>query len=164
MLVQAGSYDLCNPSDPTTPVNYFPWTMAYPGPWVNPPSNDTITPGDVMYSSITMNTPGMFTTMLKDITKGWSFSVDTTDTGFTSLTRGDIIVEDEGGSSNLPLVPFNPNPIKFTNSQYSINGSTPAPLTQAPSLTCLNINRNGTILEQTSQISVGNFNETWKQQ
>ena len=163
-LVQTGSYDSC-PGNGGNTLTYFPWTMAYPGPWVNPPSTDTIKPGDTMFASITMTSKGHFTTVLRDTTKGWSFSVTTTDKGYKSLVsgtgQGQFFIEDEG-TEKAHLPPFNPNPINFMNSQFSINGSASASLATAPGLACLNIARSGTIMDQVGSLSGGSFIETWK--
>ncbi|HXB10445.1 MAG TPA: OmpA family protein, partial [Bacteroidia bacterium] len=164
MLIQAGTYAWCSS---TGTVQYFPWTMAYPGPMANPPNVDTVTVGDTMYSSITMDKPGSFIINVMDITKGWSYQVNANDSGFTSLSpnAGQVFVQDEPsqGAQVPPQLSQFSSDVNFTLGQFSINGSPLAPLANAPGLLCHNIIRNKTILEQTSGISQGDFNDAWQQ-
>ncbi len=160
MLVQAGSFDSCSPA------RYTVWTEAYPRPSITLPAQDPVKPGDHVYTSVTMTSKGRFTTTVKNVTRGWLYTITTTDTGYTSIVSGiqrqtGILIEDQG-TQRAQLPPFNPVNVTFNNSQFSINGSKQTYLAGAPGLACSNIVRSGTILDQVSNITGGNFTQTWK--
>lgn len=158
--IVGGSLNMCNPT-----ITYVAYTEAAPQPVVPLPATDTISAGDTVSSTVTMNSKGSFTTVVKDSTKGWSYTLTQQDSGFKSLSpadAGQLYMQDIGGNAN-PLLNFGTS-FQVSNSQYSVNGATDAVLAKAPGLACVNMARNGTVLDNVSKVSSGNFTQAWKQQ
>jgi hypothetical protein len=80
---QTGTDSDCDSGTPT----YYAWYEMYPAASVDLPSSDAVSPGDTMSGSVTSNAGATsFILALKDVTKGWSFSV-TESSGSTSYAR-----------------------------------------------------------------------------
>ncbi len=132
----------------------FAWYEMYPAAPVY--FNNTITAGDTMVSRVTATSSGAFTLYLADTTRGWSHTINQTN---SSLARSsaEVIAEAPSSSSGvLPLANF--GTVTFNSS--TVNGGTLA----ASSPTSITM-ASGTITKATvSAISSSgtSFSCTWR--
>lgn len=92
---------------------YYGWYETYPNPMYQ--FGGTVTPGDVMTSTVTANNPTSFTLTLADTTAGWSKTTTQTLKSPAALSSAEVIAE--APSSNrgvLPLADF--GTMSFTSS------------------------------------------------
>jgi hypothetical protein len=146
---QTGTLVECSGGSP----HQFAWYEMYPAAPVY--FNNTLTAGDTMVSRVTATSSGAFTLYLADTTRGWSHTINQTN---SSLARAsaEVIAEAPSSSSGvLPLANF--GTVTFTSSTVnggSLGASNPTPITMVTS--------SGTTKCSVSAISGGtSFSATW---
>jgi peptidase A4-like protein len=104
---QLGTDSDCDSGTPT----YYAWYEMYPNPSVTLPSQYAVTPGDQMTALVASNPAGTsFTLMMKDATKGWTFSTTQSGSGF-ARSSAEVIAEAPSQCSllfcsEIPLADF----------------------------------------------------------
>ena len=147
---QTGTDADCNGK---TPV-YYGWYEMYPKYPVN--FANAVAPGDHFTASVTTDGRGSFTLVLRDVTKGWSQTVNAK-LRSAKLASAEVIAEAPSSSSGvLPLANF--GSVSFTGS--TVNG---AVLTSStPGIDPITMQSGSTVKAQPSGISNGSFSVTWK--
>ncbi len=75
-------------------VSYSAWYEFYPASPVYAPSNDVVKPGDEIVAWVYYNTASnTFTTVIKDLTEGWTFSSPPTQVSGADRSSAEWIVE-----------------------------------------------------------------------
>ncbi len=146
---QTGTLVLCSGGR----ASQYAWYEMYPASPVY--FNNTVAAGDTIVSRVTATSSGAFTLYLADTTRGWSHTVNQTN---SSLARSsaEVIAEAPSSSSGvLPLANF--GTVTFTGSTVnggSLGASNPTSITMVTS--------SGTTKASVSGISGGtSFSATW---
>ena len=103
---QIGTEADCTGPNPQTP-KYYAWYEVYPGAGVN--FTNPVSPGDKLTGTVTSPGTDTFRLVLKDITQGWTQTVNATASG-ADLSSAEAIAEAPSGTSGnasvLPLTNF----------------------------------------------------------
>lgn len=74
-------------------VSYSAWYEFYPASPVYAPSNDVVKPGDLIVAWVQYNSNNTFTTVLKDVTEGWTYVSPATSVPGADRSSAEWIVE-----------------------------------------------------------------------
>jgi len=136
-------------------AEYYSWYEMYPAYPVN--FSNPVSPGDQFYGSVTFNGGSSYTLVLKDLTKGWSHTVNATLAGAAN-SSAEVIVEAPCCTASggiLPLAHF--SPVTFTNA--SVDGSA---IGNSSPTQIIMVNNSGQAKDSISSLSGGNsFTATW---
>jgi hypothetical protein len=121
---QIGTEADCTGPGPQTPQyqtpQYYAWYEVFPGAAVN--FTNPVSPGDRFTGTVTSQGNDEFRLVLEDITRGWTQTINATQTG-ADLSSAEVIAEapsnTSGGSSVLPLTDF--GSVNFTG--VTVNGT-----------------------------------------
>jgi hypothetical protein len=146
---QTGTDSDCNGSSP----DYYGWYEMYPA---NPVYfSNAMSPGDHITASVTFSGSSTYTLVLKDTTKGWTKTINKSQSGL-ARSSAEVITEAPSSQSGvLPLANF--GTISYTGS--SDNGSSMAG--QSPTAIVM-VDSSGRAKDSTSSMSsTGAFSNTW---
>jgi hypothetical protein len=136
-------------------AEYYSWYEMYPAYPVN--FSNPVSPGDQFYGSVTYNGGSSYTLVLKDLTKGWSHTVNATLAGAAN-SSAEVIAEAPCCTASggiLPLAHF--SPVTFTNA--TVDGSA---IGNASPTQIIMVNNSGQAKDSISSLSGGNsFTATW---
>jgi hypothetical protein len=148
---QTGSEVDCSGST----AEYYSWYEMYPAYPVN--FSNPVSPGDQFYGSVTYNGGSSYTLVLKDLTKGWSHTVNATLAGAAN-SSAEVILEAPCCTASggiLPLAHF--SPVTFTNA--TVDGSA---IGNANPTQIIMVDGAGRDKDSISALSGGNsFTGTW---
>ena len=134
-------------------ARYFGWFEMFPAFPVN--FSNPVHAGDHFTGSVTFNGGGHYTLVLKDITGGWSHTVQKTLNGAANSSAEVIAEAPSSGSTVLPLTNF--GTVHFSNAQ--VNG---AAMGNANPTKIIMVNSSGRAKDSVSALAGGTaFSVTW---
>ncbi|MDG6927812.1 MAG: peptidase A4 [Nitrososphaerota archaeon] len=149
-------------------VSYSAWYEFYPASPVYAPSKDVVKPGDLIVAWVTYS-DGNFTTVIKDITAGWSFTSQPTQVSGALESSAEWIVERPavGGSlttlANFKVTDFGEYYTSVQGTSYAAIGGVNGPIGNFNNVAITMVNNHGSTLASPSSLtgSGTSFNVTY---